>query len=314
MTTMIALVGEQPLPNFLPVLHYKPDYVVLVYTTKTEPIYTNLKVILEREKYIVHGVKTGPYDVGTITRELRQELETFSSSTRQTLLFNLTGGTKTMSFAAYQIAAQLKAPVIYFQSEGGKSITDYYIWQDQQLHHVKQEEIPEYLQLKDMMDLHLGSGKDSEGNKHWEEKGPTIQQDTHSHLFEIAIAQTLYENGYEVMRGVKGKKDQLDIDVAIGYRNQVGIIEAKSSKDGNVTNLDGIKQLSTAMRYLRGTYIQQFLVIAGQPSDNLEMMSGILKIPLISLPNYKRGPSATDLTSEDKKTLLDAIEAYMKVV
>lgn len=35
MTAMIALVGEQPLPNFLPVRHDHPSDVVLVYTAKT---------------------------------------------------------------------------------------------------------------------------------------------------------------------------------------------------------------------------------------------------------------------------------------
>ena len=34
MKTMIALVGEQPQPNYLPVLHSKPEHVVLVYTKR----------------------------------------------------------------------------------------------------------------------------------------------------------------------------------------------------------------------------------------------------------------------------------------
>jgi hypothetical protein len=32
---MIALVGEQPMPNVLPVLQYQPDGVLLVDTSKT---------------------------------------------------------------------------------------------------------------------------------------------------------------------------------------------------------------------------------------------------------------------------------------
>jgi hypothetical protein len=218
-----------------------------------------------------------------------------------------------MSFAAYQIAAQYNAPVMYFQSEDGKSIIDRYHWQNRQLVHQQQDLLPEYLQLRDMLNLHLGPGKDSTGKNQWEEKGPTIQSDTYGHLFELAIAQVLYEDGYEVMRGVKGKKDQVDIDVMIGYKNQVGIIEAKTSKGGHVTNLDGVKQLSMAMRYIRGTYVKQFLVTAGKPSPDLQMMcEEILHIHLVPLLDYKRGPGATSLSSSDKKTLLEAVNKVMK--
>lgn len=277
-------------------------------------IYENLKTLLERRNYVVHGVKTGPYNVTTITKELDNELEHIGALAETDLMFNLTGGTKTMSFAAYQIAARHHAPVLYFQSEGSKSIVDHYHWQNHQLVHLRQDSLAEHLHLRDMLDLHLGIGKDAAtGKNHWEEKGPTIQLDTHSHLFEMAIAQALQDDGYEVMRGVKGERNQIDIDVMIGYRNQVGIIEAKTSKTGSVCDLDGVKQLSTVMRYLRGTYIKQFLVVAGKASSDLQMVSDIVKTHLISLPGYRRGPEAISLSPEDKDNLLETVKRFMKI-
>ena len=313
MTTMIALVGEQTLPNFLPVLHFKPTNVVFVYTTRTQQTFEYLKVVLEKRKFNVQGVETDPYDITAITHTLNEELGKLLELTAQPLVFNLTGGTKTMCLAASQVAAQHNASVIYLQSERGKSVVDHYSWQNNQLCRQQPEQLPEYLRLCDMLDLQLGPGKDDTGKNRWEEKGPTIQKDNNSHLFELAIAQVLRDYGCEVMCGVKGKNDQIDIDVMIGYQNQVGIIEAKTSDDGKIGGLHGIKQLSTAMRYLRGTYIQQFLVINGKPDDNLQMMCEILRIPIICLTSYKRGPSSLTLSQEDSETLLSEIDKIMKV-
>jgi hypothetical protein len=305
---MIALIGEQPLPNFLPVLHFKPDNVVFIYTTRTQRIFENLKTVLEKQKLNVYGVETGPYDIETIANALNRGFEKLPGVTTEPLIFNLTGGTKTMCLAAYQIAAQLNGSVIYFQSEGGQSAVDWYSWQNHQLCHERREQLPEYLHLHDVLDLQLGPGKDI-----WEEKGATFQKDTHAHLFEEAIANALRAHEYEVMCGVKDKSNRVDIDVMIGYRNQVGIIEAKTSDKEKIGGLYGTKQLSTAMRYLGGTYIQQFLVINAQPEDDLQMMCEILRIPIICLPHYKRGPNSLSLSQEDTETLLAVVDKTMKV-
>lgn len=312
MTTMIALVGDQTLPNFLPVLHFKPDNVIFIYTTRTRQTFENLSTVLEKQKPNVYGMETDPYAIEAITSDLNRGLEKLSEVTTQPLVFNLTGGTKTMCLAAYQVAAQLNVPVIYFQSEGRQSAVDWYSWQNHQLCHERREQLPEYLCLSDMLDLQLGSGKDATGKNRWEEKEPTIEKDTYGHLFEKAIAQALRDHTYEVMCSVKGKNNQIDVDVMIGYGNQVGIIEAKTSKKGEITDLRSTKQLSAAMRYLRGTYIQQFLVINGKPSSDLQMMCEILNITIICLPNYKSGPSSFSLSQEDTETLLATVDKTMK--
>ncbi len=317
MTTMIALVGEQPQPNFLPVLHYRPDKVLLVYTDRTKNKYDYLKVALEKRGFTIYGLETDPYDIPSIVKvldeKLNEKLEDQSALLPQPLIVNLTGGTKTMSLAAYQVGEQYNASAIYMQSESGQSIVDHYTWQNHQFKHQKQEILPEHIDLSDVLNLHLGQGKDAEGKMRWKEKGPNIDNDNHGHLFELAIAQTLRDHNYEVMCGVKGKNDQLDIDVILRYQNQISIIEAKTSKNGVVTNLDAVKQISTAINYLRGTYINPFVVIDGRPSDELKMMCGLLRISIISLPDYKRGAIAFSLSQEDSQTLLDTIDKAMKI-
>jgi hypothetical protein len=299
---MIALVGGQTLPNILPILHYKPLNTLFIYTSTTSGQYKNLKTVLEKKRFNVYGIESDPYDISAIAKTLNGSLANIDAP----FVFNLTGGTKSMSLAAYQIAAEHRSSVIYLQSEKGQSIVDHYIWRDYQLYRQQQDPLPEYLNLTDILDLYLGQGKDAEGKDIWKEKGPTIQNNG-GHLFEIAIAEALRSHSYEVMCGVKGSNDQVDIDVVIRYKNQIGIIEAKTGKK----NLDGIKQLSNTMRYLGGTYTKLFLVISGEPSNEQQRVCKWLHINIISLLHYQKGMIA--LAQEDIDTLLTTIDKIMKV-
>jgi hypothetical protein len=73
--------------------------------------------------------------------------------------------------------------------------------------------------LQDVFDLHFGPGK-------WQECGAGRSDGS---PFEIALAEALRLNGYEVMIGVHAM-GQIDIDVAVRSDNQYGIIEAKMGK------------------------------------------------------------------------------------
>ena len=43
----ISLIGEQPMPNLLPIRHLCPDAVGLVHTERTRAVAANLKTLLE---------------------------------------------------------------------------------------------------------------------------------------------------------------------------------------------------------------------------------------------------------------------------
>jgi hypothetical protein len=306
---MIALVGGQTLPNILPILHYKPLDTLFVYTSTTAGQYKNLKMVLEKKKFNVYGIETDPYNVATIVKGLSDSLDTMVTQLSQPLMFNLTGGTKSMSLAAYQVALERGAPVIYLQSEKGQTI-DHYIWQDRQLYRQQQEKLPEYLSLRDVLELHLGSQKDKMGKDEWK-IDKSIDPTNLGHFFEVAIEKVLRDHGYEAIRSIKGKKDNLDIDVMMRHHNYIGIIEAKAGEHGAPQNLEGVKQLSYAMRYLGSIYTRQFFVINGKPSDAQKAMCDILRIHIISLPNYKRGEK--NLSQEDIDILLAEIDKVMAV-
>jgi hypothetical protein len=310
MSTMVALVGGQTLPNILPILHYKPLYTLFVYTSTTSKQYKNLKTVLEKKKFNVYGIETDPYDISAIVKKLSDSLTDMATQLSQPLVFNLTGGTKSMSLAAYQVALERSAPVIYLQSEKGQSSIDHYVWRNHQLSRQQQENLPEYLDLHDVLELHLGPQKDEAGKDVWK-VDKSIDPTNQGLLLELAIEKTLRGHGYEVLRAVKGKNNNLDVDVMIRYQNHIGIVEAKAGENGAPQTLDGIKQLSLAMRYLGSIYTKQFFVINGKPSDAQRAMCDILRIHIVSLPHYKRG--AADLLQEDIDTLLAEVDKVMTV-
>lgn len=119
---LIQLIGEQALPNTLPVLNLKPYEVHNICTTKTS----------KRGDALRHwiGKKYGR-QVKVIQEDIRGDLyeatlakcqEIVAASLDCQLVFNMTGGTKLMALAMYQVAAELEeAPVLYVDdnAQGG---------------------------------------------------------------------------------------------------------------------------------------------------------------------------------------------------
>src|SRR5262245_1255988 len=107
MTYMVALVGEQPAPNLLPLRHFDPAEVALVCTDLTAARAARLAdVIGQRARRPL--CKTDAYRVA----DIRQALESYLGECGwegEQLIFNLTGGTKTMALAAYEVARQKNA-------------------------------------------------------------------------------------------------------------------------------------------------------------------------------------------------------------
>jgi len=296
MALMIALVGEQPLPNFLLARHEHPDALLLVYTLKTESVYKKLKAALKSETAI-HELLTDPYNVIAIIKDLKDKLKEQEPASHQSLVFNLTGGTKAMSLAAYHVAQQRSASIVYMESEEKHNQVFRYELKQQQLQEPTSEILPECIQLKDFFNVQLGS-------TNWREYGPSSEE---GGPLEKAVGDTLRSHGYEVILGVKTMNRQIDIDVAVRSGNQFGIIETKIDRQGR--SLNGIKQLSTAKHHL-GTFTQQFYVINVTPTPDHKEIVDAANIKVISLLDYRRG--ATSLSSSDIKELIKQVDEALK--
>lgn len=79
MTLMIALIGEQTLPNLLPIRHYQPEAVLLVYTSRTEAMSNRLQALLSKDTS-VHMLETDAYDIKDVSSKLTGKLEQLGTS------------------------------------------------------------------------------------------------------------------------------------------------------------------------------------------------------------------------------------------
>jgi hypothetical protein len=298
MALMIALVGEQPLPNFLLAQHEQHNALLLVYTSKTEPVYQKLKAALQ-SKAAIYELLTDPYNVIIIIKDLKDKLAELKLPSHQSLIFNLTGGTKAMSLAAYHVAQQYNASIVYMESEGKHNQVFRYKWKQQQLQEPTSEILRECIQLKDFFNMYLGIGA-----RNWRVYGPSAEI---GGPLEKAVGDALHAHGYEVMVGVRTMNRQIDIDVAIRSGNQFGIIEAKVGDDGR--KLKGIQQLSTAKRHL-GTFTQQFYVITVTSTPDHKEIVDAANIKVITLLEYIRG--ATSLSPSDTKELIKQVDEALK--
>jgi hypothetical protein len=119
---LVCLVGEQPIPNLLPIREFQPDKVILVFSERTKKVSDNLKNLFGKRQTEFLKV-SNPYDIIGCENELQEFLKSkFSDAKESEFAFNLTGGTKPMSLAAYNLARRMNAPVIYLQSEGASSV------------------------------------------------------------------------------------------------------------------------------------------------------------------------------------------------
>ncbi|WP_376795014.1 restriction endonuclease [Thermogemmatispora sp.] len=300
MVTMISLIGEQPLPNFLAILHYQPNQVLCLYSKITKGHFDRLQSTVQNHQHLsvsIRGIDVDPYNMVNIIDNLKRELYQ-QKLVSQDLIFNLTGGTKIMSLAAYQVAQEWKAPMLYLQSEQKQATIMLYQWKDNEPQQIDQQEIySEHLTLKDILDLHLGTGAWYQNTKKRSDAGAR---------FEQTLADLLRADGYEILQNVRSSDGQEEIDIVVRFQNRYGAIEAKC-KRSTPHNIEAIKQLVTSTKQL-GSYVQRFYILTVPlPKEQRELVER-LKIRTIILESYKDGQLAT----EDRQKFLSDIAQVLR--
>lgn len=279
---LILLCGEQPLPNLLPTRHLQPDMVALVHTSRTREIAERIGKLLSVQH---HLCAVDPYAIPQIVETLEGFLTRHVSGYEW--LFNLTGGTKPMSIAALLIASRRKAPMVYFQTEGGRSLLYFYRINEQgDIELEKQEELLETICLNDYLRTQIGD----------------YTSDRPRNKFEEKVYQTLQEiTDLEILTSVRPQGlEALEVDFVIRLGNQVGVIEAKTK--GAKSGIDQIQAVAE-QRYL-GTYVAKFLVSGERIDPNNRELAKAYHIELIELPSYGK---TEDLNEEDKEELKQRI-------
>ena len=293
MKVMISLVGDQPIPNLLILRYEQPEEAVLVFTDKTKEVTKRLHNLLKEIK--IHPLHTDPYDV----QKVHEDLESFIKSQNwrsEGLIFNLTGGTKPMVLAAYQIARELRAPFLYLQSERKRSLLYCYEFEAGEYCKKCEKILPELINIDDYLQAYLGKPPQKR----------TKPRDEFGHIFEENIADALKEIGLEVKVGVN-LAGALEVDLVVRRENQVGVIQAKTGEKAR--KKAGLDQLNAAceQRYL-GTYTAKMLVINekwDETLSNLRELAEAWRITVIELPSFTKASRC--LSAQDKQHLQEKV-------
>lgn len=305
-TTMVCLIGEQPIPNLLPILHYKPSCVLLVHSQRTLRVAENLAAVVKSQQAQTRVEKclvADAYDVADVLDRIEQTLN--AKPTTQ-LLVNLTGGTKPMMLAAFELALSRNATSFYFKSEG--LLNEIFYFPETTL------PVPKIAPSPFDTTLTVGLHAASFGREYAPPKNNRKQEP-----FEAAVAAALQaevpRSFDEVVVGAR-YTDSVEIDVIVRWKNQLAFCEVyHSGPDGPAQKHDGkdksatpaklkrkLDQLSTAggQNYF-GTYIRKVLIFSGTDakiSDEQRLLNEAQRVSCIPLSCEPDGSLSASVGSD----------------
>lgn len=287
---LISLIGEQPIPNLLPIRYLKPAENLLVYTAKTEQVAQRLRRIISGRPDLAADLPAEPYDFDGLRQKLAARLDG-----KQDVLFNLTGGTKMMALAAFSLAVQFGFPFVYMENQGSTLRRYSFVAGAPVLQETTN--LQTLISTSDYLNAHLDGFKQTGFHK-----------DVHGKLdsgglFEQVVFQAI-ENGLgkgAVLAGIRPTGEgleQIDIDLAFRVENHVGIAEVKlGNGEGPKKGLDQLKMAGEAD--FLGTYTAQFLITGTDGlNKSLKTLATKRKIKVISLRYNEKNHSLPSYEAE----------------
>ena len=257
MTTLLSLIGEQPIPVLLVDRALRPDHHVLLHTTTTERQARNLEALLS------HAERTpiAPYDLSRALDTL-QDLLTGEADA----VLNLTAGTKPMAWAGYEAARQAGRPFVYLRSEGGQSVLYRYRFTAQgPIPAGAPQDLPALLTLDDYLRAH-GLCPVTEGRA--------------SNAQEAALAAFFRVHVDEMRQGLQFPG--FEIDFLLRRGNRVAVVEAKESWSRKVPRRKGLDQLNTiAGREYLGTYTGKIWVVSRPLGPQLRDLAAAYRVQVV---------------------------------
>jgi len=107
---LVCLIGEQPIPNLLPILHLKPQQVLLVHTGNelSSKAARRLQKLCAQKQIAAELLNVGDaYRLESLYDQLREKI---SGEPQTEWCFNLTGGTKLMPISTCRVSITRPKP------------------------------------------------------------------------------------------------------------------------------------------------------------------------------------------------------------
>lgn len=309
MTILISLIGEQPIPNLLVMRAEEPTDVLMVYSSHTRPVAERLRKLPAMPKLVDCAVNA--YDFASIRAAIESRIALRPWGGDQ-LVFNLTGGTKTMALAAFEVAKALRATFVYLQSEGRKGMLYRYAWEEftqegrsdvrpVQTEPRRLDEIvaKNPVTVDQYVRAHVG--------KWWHDQ--RTDGNPEGRRFEALIQQVLAtdEPAVEELEADVRWSDRLEADLVMRRGSNFAVAEVKQGK--NAGKKDDLQQLAMiARQQILGTYIQPILILGKRiDQGNIELAQSF-GIEVIELPSWER---LGDLTDADRLLLRQRVRELL---
>lgn len=290
---MVTLVGELRTPLYAPIRQpeLRPDHLLLVSSPDT-------KGAAESVQRAATDLSPAPnteilpvpaYDFHRATELMQSRLNAIPSS--DSVVFNLTGGTKIMMLAAAELARQRNDEIIYVQSEN-QFCYQRFRYQDDHLQQIGTTSDLTPVTLHEYLCLHVG----------------TYQTGEPRDPFEVAVNSALKESRRldELMTSLRpGGQGALEVDFFFRIGTTLGVAEAKQS--AAKSGIDQIQAVADP-RYL-GTYLRKFLISARPLDPNNTELAKAYRITTIVLPSFAEQQRLSD---EDREKLVNTIVEAMQ--
>ncbi|HHX49847.1 MAG TPA: DUF1887 family protein [Clostridia bacterium] len=283
---MLCLIGEQPVPNLLPIRLLQPKEVVLYYTGYTQKRSEYLSAVLANDGIACRQKEIKfPYNMEEIMPIIAEEVDKTDSKT----VINLTGGTKPMAFAGFEISRAKRLPFCYLQSEGKSHLLYFYVWDDDVLAlkgGCAQKIEDDLISIEDYLKIYLGD----------------YYQGDFANSFERSVYNALKDHVAEITYSIK-KGGSLEIDLIFRYGNRLGVAELKTGK--SALKKEGIDQLNAACaREYLGTYTKKFLIIDREYPPNNKELAEARNINVVELT---KSMDKEEIVDTDREILIQLV-------
>lgn len=277
---LLSLIGEQPLPVLLADRALQPARHILAHSEKTRRVAENLHALLPQAELLP---LTDAYHLDSLRA-------IFENAYRPGMTFNLTGGTKPMAWAGYEVARSRGAQIVYLESENKQSKLYRFRFSLAGTEQTS-ELLPGCIRLDEYLQAH--------GLREESRLVPTNAQ-------EVAIRRFLETQVEECLSNLKFPAFEIDFLVRRG--NQVAVIEAKSGK----TKRFGIDQLTTITgREYLGTYTGRIWIVHQMPGQQLQALAKAYQIEIVPVSIREQSPGRWRLTPESQNRLSAALDKVL---
>ena len=275
-STLVTLVGEQPIPSLLVARAVGAERVVLVATKRTRAVARRLAPLINGDVVALSEA----YRLDKLAAELPGQL----SDAGDQITYDLTGGTKPMMLALFAIAGSQNRPFVMLRSNGPASVLSLYRLADGQPTWQSDTRLPTLLTASEYLSAHVGRF-DVTGPHHDKETGKLSS----GGRYEQAVAEALDPLCDEVLVGIRphvaGR--QIDLDLVIRCGNHVGVAEVKMGGTAERKKA-GLDQLAQATEpTVLGSHTKRFLIAKNPLNRGLKDLAQSRRIRVVETPDFR---------------------------